>query len=142
MQQICWSKILKFRTFRASSSAAVSRLDHTAMCGRAMCGPHCATRHVWPGSRRGKYPLAGIKPLYYHCTAGSRARPCGLWPSLPCSWPTLPCSWPSLSRYEQVNIKVFLAAVCCPLSIFYFQGRQPLLFAPTKNPCSQVFGLW
>ena len=101
-----------------------------------MCGPHCTTRHVWPGSRRGKYPLARIKPLYYHCTAGSRARPCGLWPSLPCSWPPLPCLWPSLPRCEQDNIKVFLAAVCCLCLYFIskvdnqFYSHRPKILVP------------
>ena len=87
---------------------------HTVPHG--MCGQAAGVENIrWPR----------IKPLYYHCTAGSRARPCGLWPSLPCSWPPLPCLWPSLSRCEQDNIKVFLAAVCC-LCLYFISSEGAL----------------
>ena len=85
-------------------------MAHTVPHG--MCGRAAGVENIrWPR----------IKPLYYHSTAGSRARPCGLWPSLPCLWPSLPCSWPPLPRCEQVNIKVFLAAVCCPCLYFTYK---------------------
>ena len=100
-------------------------MAHTVPHG--MCGRAAGVENIrWPR----------IKPLYYHCTAGSRARPCGLWPSLPCSWPPLPCLWPSLSRCEQDNIKVFLAAVCCLCLYFIskvdnqFYSHQPKILVP------------